>query len=87
MLMRQIYEAAHEVVFDLGDFGSVEGQELDTLFESFFKFAQRRSKNMVYLVLEIPIRVTNPCARESVVLKDLDIARESCCNKRQICIW
>jgi hypothetical protein len=39
MLMRQIYEAAHEVVFDLGDFGSVEGQELDTLFESFFKFA------------------------------------------------
>jgi len=45
MLMRQIYEAAHEVVFDLGDFGSVEGQELDTLFESFFKFTQRRSKN------------------------------------------
>ena len=43
--------------------------------------------NMVYLVLEIPIRVTNPCARESVVLKDLDIARESCCNERQICIW
>ncbi|KAG4432236.1 hypothetical protein IFR05_012269 [Cadophora sp. M221] len=45
LLMRQIYESAHEVVFYLGEFGREESHEVHALLKLLYNFACRREKN------------------------------------------